>query len=88
MITPLIGGAFILTNTHSDASEAATVKVPYLVIAAIFVAVAVMIYWTPLPEIHAGENPRISFSQDCETRTPDPRRDRSVCLCRCAGGSG
>jgi FHS family L-fucose permease-like MFS transporter len=63
VITPLIGGAFILTNTHSDASEAATVKIPYLVIAAIFAAVAAMIYWTPLPEIHAGENRRVSLSR-------------------------
>jgi FHS family L-fucose permease-like MFS transporter len=66
MITPLIGGAFILTNTHSDASEAATVKIPYLVIAAIFAAVAAMIYWTPLPEIHAGENRRVSVSRILE----------------------
>ncbi len=63
VITPLIGSAFILTNTHSDASEAATVKIPYLIIAAIFAAVAAMIYWTPLPEIHAGENPHVSLSR-------------------------
>jgi len=55
MVTPLIGAAFILTNTHSDAAEAATVKIPYLVIAATFALVAVMIFLTPLPEIHAGE---------------------------------
>jgi MFS transporter, FHS family, L-fucose permease len=61
VITPVIGGAFILTNTHSDAAEASTVKIPYLVIAAIFAAVAGMIYWTPLPEIHASENRRVSF---------------------------
>jgi FHS family L-fucose permease-like MFS transporter len=61
VITPVIGGAFILTNTHSDSSVAATVKIPYLVIAAIFLAVALMIYWTPLPEIHSGEN-QTSFS--------------------------
>jgi FHS family L-fucose permease-like MFS transporter len=56
VVTPVIGGAFILTNTHSDAAEAATVKIPYLVIAAIFAAVAVMIYVTPLPEVHAHED--------------------------------
>ncbi len=63
VLTPVIGSAFILTNTRSDASEAATVKIPYLAIAAIFVGVAAMVYWTPLPEIHAGENLRVSFSQ-------------------------
>lgn len=63
VITPVIGGAFILTNTQSDSSVAATVKIPYLVIAAIFLAVALMIYWTPLPEIHAGEGRRTSLSQ-------------------------
>jgi FHS family L-fucose permease-like MFS transporter len=63
VITPVIGGAFILTNTHSDAAEATTVKIPYLIIAAIFAVVAVMIYLTPLPEIHAGENQRVSFHQ-------------------------
>jgi FHS family L-fucose permease-like MFS transporter len=61
VITPVIGGAFILTNTHSDAAEAATVKLPYVIIAAIFAVVAVMIYVTPLPEIHAGESRQVSF---------------------------
>jgi len=63
VLTPVIGGAFILTNTTSNAGEAATVKIPYLVIAAIFAGVAALIYWTPLPEIHAGETPRVSLSQ-------------------------
>lgn len=63
LITPIIGGAFILTNTHLDTAEAATVRVPYMVIAAIFAAVAVMIYFTRLPEIHAGENPHVSASE-------------------------
>src|SRR5437764_2538104 len=49
VVTPVIGAAFILTNTHS-ANEADTVKTPYLVIAAIFLAVAAIIYFTHLPD--------------------------------------
>ena len=60
VVTPIIGGAFILTNTHNNASEAETVRIPYMVIAAIFLAVAAMIYFTRLPEVHAGEHLRIS----------------------------
>jgi FHS family L-fucose permease-like MFS transporter len=55
VVTPFIGAAFILTDTQSGADEAATVKIPYLVIAAIFVAVAALIYATDLPEVHAHE---------------------------------
>src|SRR5271155_689546 len=54
VITPVIGAAFILTNTQSDAAqtaEANTVKVPYMIIAAIFLAVAAMIFFTKLPEV-------------------------------------
>src|SRR6516165_6272796 len=51
VVTPIIGAAFILTNTpfaagETSAVEANTVKVPYLVIAGIFLAVAAMIYFT------------------------------------------
>ncbi len=54
VVTPLIGAAFILTNTQAAvAAEAATVKIPYLVIASIFIAVAIMISITKLPEVHA-----------------------------------
>jgi MFS transporter, FHS family, L-fucose permease len=63
VVTPIIGGAFILTNTHNEAAEAGTVKVPYMIIAAIFLAVAVMIYFTQLPEIHSSENRRVSTSE-------------------------
>jgi FHS family L-fucose permease-like MFS transporter len=56
MVTPMIGAAFILTNTRDApgqvaAVEANTVKVPYLVIAGIFLAVAAMIGFTRLPEV-------------------------------------
>jgi FHS family L-fucose permease-like MFS transporter len=55
VITPVIGAAFILTNTKYRAGEIATaeantVKAPYLAIAAIFLLVAAMIYFTRLPE--------------------------------------
>jgi FHS family L-fucose permease-like MFS transporter len=55
VLTPFLGAAFILTNTQfgsAQTDEASTVKAPYLVIAAIFLAVAVMIFFTNLPEVH------------------------------------
>src|SRR5438270_6740216 len=67
VVTPFIGAAFILSSLeYSQAQLAAmgaaqiesyraavinTVKLPYLVIAAIFLAVATMIYFAHLPEI-------------------------------------
>ena len=54
VVTPVIGAAFILTNTESQSAqtaEANTVRIPYLVIASIFLAVAAMIYFTKLPEV-------------------------------------
>jgi len=70
--SPLVGRAFILTGTEYTsaqiaamsaaqleayrASEASTVKGPYLIIAAIFVAVGVMIALTHLPEVHEVES--------------------------------
>jgi MFS transporter, FHS family, L-fucose permease len=59
MMTPIVGGMFILTDAHADVSVAATVKVPYLVIAAVFLTVAVLIYLTPLPEVHEHENSQV-----------------------------
>lgn len=72
VISPLIGRRFILTGVEYApaqlatmsaaqldsyrASEASTVKLPYLVIAAIFVFVAILIYFAHLPEVQeAGE---------------------------------
>src|SRR6266853_34766 len=73
VVTPIIGAAFILSGIeHSRselqamslatlqtyrAAEASTVKVPYLVITGLFLAVAVLIYFSNLPEIReeAGE---------------------------------
>jgi FHS family L-fucose permease-like MFS transporter len=56
VVTPVIGAAFILTNTRDSpgqvaAAEANTVKVPYLVIAGIFLVVTAMIASTHLPEV-------------------------------------
>jgi FHS family L-fucose permease-like MFS transporter len=53
VVTPIIGSAFILTNT--DTAELGSVKLPYLMIASIFAVVALMIGLTKLPEVHAGE---------------------------------
>jgi FHS family L-fucose permease-like MFS transporter len=70
VVTPVIGAAFILTNTRYRpgqvaAAEASTVKVPYLVIAGIFLAVAAIIWLTRLPEVGreqetAGTRPRLT----------------------------
>ena len=72
VMSPLVGRAFILTGTEYTqariaamsaaqleayrASEASTVKGPYLVVAAIFVVVGVMIALTHLPEVHGTES--------------------------------
>lgn len=68
VLTPVIGAAFILSATEYSAAqlgamsaaeveairlaEAGTVRIPYLVIAGIFLAVALLIYFTDLPEVH------------------------------------
>ncbi|HXY25938.1 MAG TPA: L-fucose:H+ symporter permease [Candidatus Acidoferrum sp.] len=70
--SPLVGRAFILTGTDYSsaqiaamsaaqleayrASEASTVKGPYLVVAAIFVLVGAMIALTHLPEVHDAKS--------------------------------
>jgi FHS family L-fucose permease-like MFS transporter len=67
VVTPIIGAAFILSGIEHTraqtaamssaqlqayrAAEASTVKVPYLVIAGVFLTVAAMIYFAHLPEI-------------------------------------
>jgi len=74
VLTPIIGAAFILTATEYDpsqlvqltpaqlqsyrAAQVSTVRVPYLVIAGIFLAVAVLIYFTHLPEVREKADPR------------------------------
>ena len=68
MVTPIIGAAFILTNTPYAAGEpstavANTVKAPYLVIAGIFLAVAAMIYCTRLPDV----------GEECDSPNARPR---------------
>jgi FHS family L-fucose permease-like MFS transporter len=66
-LSPLVGGALILTGAEYTpaqlavmtaaqvqsyrADQAATVKLPYLLIAGIFVAVAAAIYFTHLPDV-------------------------------------
>jgi MFS transporter, FHS family, L-fucose permease len=76
VVTPIVGAAFILsgveysrtqlasmTPTQLEAyrvAEASTVKMPYLVITGLFLAVAALIYWADLPEIReedGGEAP-------------------------------
>src|ERR1700738_4749652 len=73
VVTPITGAAFILSGVeHSRrelqamspaalqsyrAAEASTVKVPYLVIAGLFLAVAVLIYFSHLPEVREPADP-------------------------------
>ncbi len=74
VLTPIIGAAFILTATEYTpaqlaelnpaqlesyrAAQVGTVRLPYLVIAGIFLAVAVLIYFTHLPEVRDKADPR------------------------------
>ena len=74
VLTPIIGAAFILTATEYTSAQLAelrpaqlesyraeqigTVRLPYLVIAGIFLAVAALIYFTHLPEVRDKTDPR------------------------------
>ena len=79
VITPVLGSAFILTNSQYSASdlaampprqlqlyraaEASTVKAPYLSIAGIFLMVAAMIYFTRLPDVEERADQRPALRQ-------------------------
>ena len=86
VVTPFIGAAFILSAVEYTREELArmtpaqldayrtavvsTVRVPYLVIAAIFLAVAAMIYFAHLPEIgeqNGGSKPGSTMKELGET---------------------
>ncbi len=74
VVTPIVGAAFILTGveytrgqlaamTHEqlhayEIAEASTVKIPYLVIAGLFLAVAGLIFFSKLPEVREAEEDR------------------------------
>jgi FHS family L-fucose permease-like MFS transporter len=78
VVTPIIGAAFILTKTEYtraelaamtsaqrlayQAAEASTVKMTYLVIAAIFLAVAALIWFSHLPEVYEKDGNDIAES--------------------------
>jgi FHS family L-fucose permease-like MFS transporter len=82
LVTPIIGAAFILSGVeHSRAqlqamtpaalqayraAEASTVKIPYLVITGLFLAVAILIYCSDLPEIREedGEAEPATLSEE------------------------
>jgi MFS transporter, FHS family, L-fucose permease len=73
VVTPIIGAAFILTGVEYsraqlaamtpaqrqayEIAEAATVKLPYLVIAGLFLAVAALIFFAHLPEVREEDGP-------------------------------
>jgi FHS family L-fucose permease-like MFS transporter len=80
VITPFIGAAFILSGVEYSAAqlgamssdqllgyrvaEANMVKVPYLVIAGIFLFVATLIYLSKLPEIREGDVEDVPAGKD------------------------
>jgi MFS transporter, FHS family, L-fucose permease len=53
VVTPILGSTFILSRAHAAAagSEADVVRIPYMVIVGIFVAMALIIYTAKLPVI-------------------------------------
>lgn len=71
LVTPIVGAAFILSGVeysraqlaamtpeqlHAyEIAEASTVKIPYLVIAGLFLAVAALIFFSKLPEVREEE---------------------------------
>ena len=73
VVTPIVGAAFILTGVEYsraqlaamtppqrqayEIAEAATVKLPYLVIAGLFLAVAALIFFAHLPEVREEDGP-------------------------------
>jgi len=73
VVTPIIGAAFILTGVEYsraqlaamtpaqrqayEIAEAATVKLPYLVIAGLFLGVAALIFFAHLPEVREEDGP-------------------------------
>lgn len=79
VVTPFIGAAFILSSVEYSREQLAamtpaqiaaykaavvsTVRVPYLVIAAIFIAVAAMIYFADLPEIADKDVSKVSTTK-------------------------
>src|SRR5262249_20582988 len=82
VITPFVGAAFILSGIEYTpaqlggmsadqvlayrVSEANMVKVPYLVIAGIFLLVATLIFLAKLPEIREGEIEEVEGGKDRE----------------------
>ena len=73
VVTPIVGAAFILTGVEYsraqlaamtppqrqayEIAEAATVKLPYLVIAGLFLAVAALVFFAHLPEVREEDGP-------------------------------
>lgn len=66
VVTPILGSVFILSRAHTGAavSESDIVRVPYLIIAGIFVLMALILYSAKLPVIQeekaVEESPRFS----------------------------
>lgn len=66
VVTPIFGAALILSRAHNDAaaSNADVVRLPYMVIVGIFLAMATLIYFSNLPAIQEEkaetESPQLS----------------------------
>jgi len=65
VVAPLVGGHLILTeNQQAGAAEAATVKMPYLVLGLVILAVAVLFLLIKLPEVNDSPDesrPRVNI---------------------------
>jgi FHS family L-fucose permease-like MFS transporter len=88
VVTPIVGAAFILSGIEHSysqltamspvqlqsyrAAEANTVKAPYLVITGLFLAVAALIFFSRLPEIHeeGGEDPAETAAKGLRSLLP------------------
>ena len=66
VVTPILGSVIYSFTPHTAVavSESDIVRVPYLIIAGIFIAMALILYWAKLPAIQeekaVGESPRFS----------------------------
>lgn len=58
VIGPLLGGYLIFQYFFDPSSSSATsVQIPYIVIAGIFILLAMIVYFTPFPEYHRSDPP-------------------------------
>jgi FHS family L-fucose permease-like MFS transporter len=57
VIGPLLGGYLIFRFFFDPADTSASVQIPYLVFASVFILLAILVYITPFPEYHRSDPP-------------------------------